>query len=184
MWEEIERKLSEIIRLLNKNLNWFNEEELKNTPRRITNFLKEYAETNKEEVKFTVFKNTKKYDQLIVLKDIEFSSACSHHLLPFFGKAYIGYLPNERICGVSKLARVVKKFASKPSIQEELTEEIANFLYEKLQPKFLIVVLKATHTCMKCRGVRNAGEMITSAIRGKKEYIHLKGEFFKLIKRL
>jgi GTP cyclohydrolase I len=104
---------------------YFTNEELTNTPLRIARFMQEWK--SKKEFNFTVF-NNENYDQMILLKDIEFASLCAHHLLPFHGKVHIGYIPDKKICGISKLARVVDMFASKPQIQEGMTQEIADFL--------------------------------------------------------
>lgn len=180
MNERVYQKLKELIKTLNEEYGWFNEEELENTPKRIARFYEEWQKNQK--FKFTVFK--KETDQLIVLKDINFFSMCSHHLLPFFGVAHIGYLPNRKICGVSKLARTVRKFASKPQIQERMTEEIADYLYKKLEPKWVMVVVEAQHLCMLMRGVKqSSSKMITSAIRRKKGFLgeSVKQEFMRLI---
>lgn len=190
-WDKIESKLNELIRLLHNELGWFNEEELENTPRRIKDFYREWYENSKYD-KFTLFDNggnrgsIYKYDQFIVLKNITLHSMCSHHMLPFIGMAHIAYLPGEKILGVSKLSRVVKKFASKPQIQEQLTQEIADYLYDVLRPRFLIVVIEAKHTCMIIRGVKeHDSEMVTSAIRWDKEKVKdvgtLKDEALRLI---
>lgn len=190
-WEKIQNVLQELIDTLHAELGWFNEEELDNTARRIKDFYKEWYENSKYD-RFTLFDNggergtAYKYDQLIVLKDITVHSMCSHHMLPFFGKAHVVYLPGEKVCGVSKLARAVRKFASKPQIQEQLTEEIADFLFEQLKPRFLMVVIEAQHTCMIIRGAReHESKMVTSAIRYDKnqfdEIIGLKDEALRLI---
>jgi GTP cyclohydrolase I len=158
----------------------FNEEEIQNTPGRYQGFLNEWEKN--DDLKFTTFENPG-YDQLIILKDIDFSSLCSHHVLPFHGKAHVGYLPGERICGISKLARVVDKFASRPQIQEKMTNEIADFIEDNLHPKGCMVVVEAGHDCMRIRGVKKpASSMVTSAVRG--EFLHtpsLKDEFMRLI---
>jgi len=158
----------------------FNEEEIQNTPARYQGFLNEWARN--DNLKFTTFENPG-YDQLIILKDIDFSSLCSHHVLPFHGRAHVGYLPGEKICGISKLARVVDKFASRPQIQEKMTNEIADFLEENLKPRGCIVVIEAGHDCMRIRGVKKpASCMITSAVRGEfHRNPSLKDEFLKLI---
>lgn len=160
----------------------FNEEEIKNTPGRYQGFLNEW--TKNGEFNFTVFENPG-YDQLIILKDIDFSSLCSHHLLPFHGRAHIGYLPGEKICGISKLARVVDKFASRPQIQEKMTNEIADFLENNLKPRGCIIVIEAGHDCMRIRGVKKPSScMITSALTG--EFLtnpSLRSEFMELIRR-
>jgi GTP cyclohydrolase I len=111
---------------------------------------------------------TENYDELVVLRDITFFSMCEHHLLPFEGKAHIAYLPNGRVIGVSKLARVVEAFARRPQVQERLTTQIADLLMSELQAKGVAVVMEATHTCMTCRGVKKPGSiMVTSAMRGE-----------------
>jgi len=111
---------------------------------------------------------TEEYDELVVLRDIPFNSLCEHHLMPFEGVAHVAYLPNGKIAGISKLARVVDAFASRPQVQERLTNQIADLLCSRLDAKGVAVVIKATHTCMTCRGVRKPGSlMVTSALRGR-----------------
>lgn len=110
---------------------------------------------------------TQKHDEMVLVKDIEFSSMCEHHLLPFFGKAHIAYLPNGRIVGLSKLARVVDAVARRPQVQERMTEEIADLVMTHLKARGVGVIVEAAHTCMSVRGVRKAGAMtITSSMRG------------------
>ena len=98
-----------------------------------------------------------KYDEMVLLRDISFCSLCEHHLLPFIGKAHVGYIPNGKIIGISKLARIVDYFAGRPQVQERLTNQIADFIVNSLKPKGVIVVLDATHSCMTVRGVKKAG---------------------------
>lgn len=110
---------------------------------------------------------TQKHDEMVLVKDIEFASCCEHHLLPFLGKAHIAYLPNGRVVGLSKLARVVEAVAKRPQVQERMTEEIADLIMEHLKPRGVGVILEASHTCMSIRGVRKPGAMtITSSMRG------------------
>lgn len=157
----------------------FNEEELNNTPSRYEGFLNEWAGNNY--FKFTTFENPG-YDQMVILKDIDFSSLCSHHLLPFHGVAHVGYIPGEKICGISKLARVVDKFASRPQIQERMTQEIADFIQSELQPKGVMVVVSAQHDCMRIRGVKKQNSnMVTSAIKGEFSKPETRNEFLKLL---
>ena len=107
------------------------------------------------------------YNEIVVLKEIPFYSMCEHHMLPFFGKAHIAYLPNGKIVGLSKLARLVEGFARRLQVQERLTCQIADTLMEKLNPRGAAVLLEASHTCMTMRGVNKPGAMMmTSAIRG------------------
>ena len=110
---------------------------------------------------------TEKYDEIVLVRDIAFNSVCEHHLLPFMGHAHIGYLPNGRVLGLSKLARVVEEVARRPQVQERMTEQIANLLVEELQVKGVAVIIEAEHTCMTIRGVRKPGSVcVTSAMKG------------------
>jgi len=109
------------------------------------------------------------HDEIVLVKDIEMYSMCEHHLVPFFGKAHIGYIPNEKgeITGLSKLARLVDLYAKRPQVQERMTCEIADALVRTLEPRGVIVVLEAEHMCMSMRGVRKTGaKTVTSAVRG------------------
>lgn len=115
----------------------------------------------------TTFPNDQGYDQMVLARAISFRSACEHHLFPFVGVAHTGYLPGDRILGLSKLARLVEHFAARPQMQERLTQQIANWLDTELNPRGVGVVLDAEHTCMTLRGARSAdGRVMTSAVRG------------------
>lgn len=108
-----------------------------------------------------------KYDEMVLVRDIEFHSMCEHHLLPFMGKAHVGYIPGGKVIGLSKLARVVECMARRPQVQERMTEQIANLLIEELDVKGVAVVIEATHTCMTIRGVRKPDSLcVTSAMKG------------------
>ena len=110
---------------------------------------------------------TEKYDELVLVRDISFHSICEHHLLPFMGHAHIGYLPDGRVLGLSKLARVVEDVSHRPQVQERMTETIADLLENDLGAKGVAVVVEATHTCMTIRGVRKPGSLcVTSAMKG------------------
>ena len=160
---------------------FFNEEELKNTPGRFEGFLKEWLEES-HNFKFTTFKNCG-VNNMVIVKDITFYSLCSHHTIPFFGTVSIGYIADEKICGLSKLARAVDKFSHKPQLQEKMTEEIANFLDAELKPKGLIIVVSGEHLCMSMRGIRKPGhKTITSSVRGCFNEMKVKEEFFQLIR--
>ncbi len=106
-------------------------------------------------------------DEVVLVRDISFNSMCEHHILPFMGKAHIGYLPSDRVVGLSKLARVVESVARRPQVQERMTEQIADLLEEQLHAKGVAVVIEAVHTCMTIRGVRRPGSVcVTSAMKG------------------
>jgi GTP cyclohydrolase I len=110
---------------------------------------------------------TEKYNEMVTVNDIGFDSLCEHHLLPFMGKAHVAYIPNGKIVGLSKLARVVEGLSRRPQVQERMTEQIADLLMTELDAQGVGVILEATHTCMTIRGVRKSGSvMTTSAMRG------------------
>lgn len=110
---------------------------------------------------------TEKYDEVVVVRDISFNSMCEHHLLPFIGKTHIGYIPNGKVLGLSKLARVVESISHRPQVQERMTEEIASLMETELDAKAVGVVVEATHSCMTMRGVRKPGSLcVTSAMKG------------------
>ena len=127
-------------------------EHLRDTPRRVASALAELLTARSFEL--TTFPNDEGYDELVVARDITFRSLCEHHLLPFTGRAHVGYLPGERILGLSKLARVVELFSCRLQVQERLTSQIARWLEDTLSPKGVGVVLEAEHMCMTMRGVR------------------------------
>jgi len=138
---------------------------LADTPRRVA---KAYAELlTPREFSLTTFPNDERYDEMVLALEIPFVSLCEHHLLPFTGTAAVGYLPGERILGLSKLARVVEMFARRPQVQERMTKQIATWLDEHLAPRGVGVVLQAEHTCMTLRGVQARGSTtVTSALTG------------------
>jgi GTP cyclohydrolase I len=138
---------------------------LAETPRRVANA---YAEMlTPREFELTTFPNDEGYDELVLAKDIPVQSLCEHHLLPFTGVAHVGYLPGDRILGLSKLARVVELFARDFQVQERLTKQVADWLRDHLDPKGVGVVIEAEHQCMSLRGVRAAGSRtVTSSLHG------------------
>lgn len=143
-------------------------EGLRNTPQRVARMYEELfagMRLDPRTLLRTVF--TEKYNELVVLRDIPFNSMCEHHLMPFEGKAHIAYLPDGKVVGLSKLARVVDAYAMRPQVQERLTTQLANVIMEELTAQGAAVVIEAVHTCMTCRGVKKPGSvMVTSAIRG------------------
>ncbi len=140
-------------------------EGLRDTPRRMA---AAYAELlTPRAFDLTTFANDEGYDELVLARGIPIRSVCEHHLLPFVGVAHVGYLPSERILGLSKLARVVELFAHGPQVQERLTKQIADWLADKLQPRGVGVVIEAEHLCMTLRGVQAVGaRTLTSTLLG------------------
>ena len=145
-------------------------EGLKGTPARVAKAFEEYFSgygTDPVELLQRTFEETDGYDEMVVLRDIRFESHCEHHLAPIIGKAHIAYLPQQRVVGISKLARLVEVYAKRLQIQEKMTAQIANTLDEVLQPKGVAVVIEAAHQCMTTRGVHKPGvSMVTSRMLG------------------
>jgi GTP cyclohydrolase IA len=141
------------------------DEHTRDTPRRVA---AAYAEMlTPRSFNLTTFPNDEGYDELVLARDIPFHSLCQHHMLPFKGVAHVGYLPGDRILGLSKLARVVELFARGLQVQERLTKQVADWLQRELQPKGVGVVLEAEHLCMSLRGVQADGSRtVTSALHG------------------
>ena len=130
----------------------------------------------------TTFPNDAGYDELIIARSIPVQSVCEHHLLPFVGVAHVGYLPGDRILGLSKLARVVELFARRPQVQERLTQQIADWLQQQVAPRGVGVVVAAEHLCMTVRGVGASGTTtVTSALHGQLREAASRAEFFTLI---
>ncbi|TVT19082.1 GTP cyclohydrolase I FolE [Amycolatopsis rhizosphaerae] len=155
-------------------------ESLRDTPRRMA---KAYADLfTPRPFDLTTFPNDEGYDELVLARSIPLRSVCEHHLLPFTGIAHVGYLPGERILGLSKLARVTEHFARRPQVQERLTKQIADWLDQRLSPKGVGVVIEAEHTCMTLRGVQAAGSTtVTSTLLGTlRSDARSRQEFFAL----
>jgi GTP cyclohydrolase I len=172
-----ERAVADLLRALGKDPT---SEHLGDTPRRVANA---YAEMLRpRDFKLTTFPNDEGYDELVLAKSIPVQSLCEHHLLPFRGVAHVGYLPGERILGLSKLARVVELFARDLQVQERLTKQVADWLQEHLAPKGVGVVIEAEHLCMSLRGVRASGALtVTSSLHGLlREEPKTRQEFFAL----
>ena len=141
-------------------------EGLLDTPKRVARAWKEYCLGYGEEPAShlsRVFEEVGGYDELVLLKDIPFQSHCEHHMAPIIGKAAIAYLPNKRVVGISKLARVLHGFARRLQIQERLTAEVAQCIWENLAPQGVAVVIEAAHSCMTARGVNTPGVMMTTS---------------------
>jgi GTP cyclohydrolase I len=158
----VERAAADLLRALGADVD---ADALAETPRRVADAYGELL--TPQPFRATTFPNDDGYDELIVARSIPFHSLCMHHLLPFHGVAHIGYLPGERIIGLSKLGRVVEYFSRDLQIQERLTTQVAGWLQRELEPKGVGVVLEAEHLCMSLRGVQKLGaKTVTSALRG------------------
>lgn len=163
--ERIEAAVREILVAVGENPD---REGLQETPARVARMYAELFSGLRKEPREHLRKTfTQKYDEMVLVKDICFASVCEHHLLPFLGKAHIAYLPNGKIVGLSKLARVVEVLSRRPQVQERMTEELADLLVNELDARGVGVILEATHTCMTIRGIRKPESICTtSAMRG------------------
>lgn len=176
-FEAAERAVADLLVALGKDPSGAH---LVDTPRRVARC---YAELlSPREFDLTTFPNDEGYDELVLAKGIPVQSVCEHHLLPFHGVAHVGYLPGERILGLSKLARVVELFARDLQVQERLTKQVADWLQEHLAPQGVGVVIEAEHLCISLRGVRAMGaRTVTSALHGElRADIRTRQEFFAL----
>jgi GTP cyclohydrolase I len=132
----------------------------------------------------TTFPNEEGYSHMVMEKDIPFYSMCAHHLVPFYGKAHIAYIPGDHIVGISKFARILEFYAKRPQLQERITEQVVDFLEEKLHPLGSMVVIEARHLCVEMRGVKKPGALtVTSAIRGAFHQRSVREEFLDLLRR-
>lgn len=161
----LERAVREILAAVGEDPD---REGLRETPGRVARMYAELFSGLHEDPRLHLRKFfTEKYDEVVLVKDISFNSMCEHHLLPFIGHAHIGYVPNGRVVGLSKLARVVDVVARRPQVQERMTETIADLLVQELDVRGVAVVIEASHSCMTIRGIRRPGSLcVTSAMRG------------------
>jgi GTP cyclohydrolase I len=164
--ERIEKAVKEILLAIGENPN---REGLKDTPKRVAKMYEEVFSGIGVEAKdvMTVF-TTEDHDEMVILRNIPFYSMCEHHLLPFYGKAHVAYIPRkDRLSGLSKLARIVEMVSRRPQMQERITTQIADSIMELLKPFGVLVIVEAEHLCMTMRGVKKPGSsMTTSAVRG------------------
>ena len=161
-------------------------EGLLDTPKRVVKAYEEYFQgynADPEEILKRTFEEVEGYDEMVLLKDIRFESHCEHHMAGIIGKAHVAYLPNNRVVGISKLARVVELYAQRLQIQEKMTAQIANAINDVLQPQGVAVVIEAAHQCMTCRGVHKPGvSMVTSKMVGAfREDDRTRREFLSMV---
>jgi GTP cyclohydrolase I len=181
--DKIKRAMASIIEAIGDNPL---RESIKDTPQRVAEMYAELFSGLDVDPKTELMVDFEEgYEEMVILKDIPFYSMCEHHLLPFYGVAHVGYIPSPggRVVGVSKLARVVEIYARRPQLQERMTQQIADAIFEALQPAGAAVVIQAEHLCMIMRGIKKPGTtVITSAVRGTfRSKVATRSEFLSLI---
>ena len=182
---EAEKAVRTLISFVGENPD---REGLLDTPKRVVKAYRDwYAGYDQDPREFLskTFSETGGYDEIVMLKDIRVESHCEHHMAPFIGSAHVAYLPNKRVVGISKLARVTRIFSKRMQVQEKLTAEIANCLQDVLKPRGVAVVIEAQHECMTTRGINEPGiSMVTSQLLGKfRTDPSTRKEFYSMIKQ-
>lgn len=181
--ESVAKHMAGIMKELNLDLADPNYAE---TPERVAKMYLEMFHGLREgaEPKVTTFPNDEGYHHMVIEKEIPFYSMCAHHFVPFYGHAHIAYIPQSTIVGLSKLPRILEFYAKRPQLQERLTEQVAEFLWSKLAPQGVMVVIEARHLCVEMRGVKKAGALTTtSALRGCFADRMVREEFLALLRR-
>jgi len=179
---KLEKTVKEVLNLIGEDPK---REGLLQTPRRVAQAWKFLTSGYEQDVKIVlnsaVF--TEKYDEMVIVKDIDFFSMCEHHMLPFYGKAHIAYIPNGKIIGLSKIPRLVEVFSRRLQVQERMTQQIADTIFQTLEPDGVAVVIEARHLCMMMRGVEKQNSVATtSAMLGSfRDDERTRNEFLKLI---
>lgn len=177
---KLEKKFQEIFELLQLKEHGVPEEHIKDSPKRISKMLLyellDGVYSTPEKYKLTEFSFDRPNDvystyEIVSVDNVEVKSLCSHHFMPFFGEAFIAYIPDQKILGLSKFARMVDYFSRRPQVQEELNKQIVEFIYEQTQPLAAGCLIKAVHTCMRHRGAKSNGEMITLYVKGKDDIV-------------
>ncbi|GIV43126.1 MAG: GTP cyclohydrolase 1 [Bacteroidia bacterium] len=180
--ELITEKFSEIMNILGLDLT---DDSLKDTPKRVAKmYVKEIFEgLNPNKLpKLSLFENKYGYHQILLEKNIHFTSTCEHHFLPIVGKAHVAYIPNEKVVGLSKLNRVVKYFAKRPQVQERLTLQIAEYLQDALNTEHVAVIIDAEHYCIISRGIEDINSStVTSEFRGKFQDFDMQNKLMQMI---
>jgi GTP cyclohydrolase IA len=180
--DRIERAVREILEAIGEDPD---REGLLDTPARVARMYAEiFAGVRDEPASYLSVTFSERHDEMVILRDIPFYSTCEHHLVPFHGVAHVGYVPNGRVAGISKLARVVETLAKRPQLQERLTSQVADVLMDTLEPDGVAVVVEAEHLCMTMRGIKKPGaKMVTSAVRGSfKRSAVTRAEFLSLVR--
>lgn len=181
--ELIEKHFRQIMFVLGLDLT---DDSLKGTPKRVAKmFVKETFSgldpRNKPSI--TLFENKYKYDEMVMVRDITFFTVCEHHFVPFFGKAHVAYIPNQRVAGLSKINRLVKYFARRPQVQERLTIQVADEIRELFETQDVAVWMEASHLCVASRGIEDTGSItVTSKFYGKFEEEKLKNQFLAAVR--
>lgn len=181
---EIEKHIEAILKAIGEDPN---REGLIETPQRVArSYEKLFSGYDKNPADVVTVFDNEGYDEMVIARDIEFYSFCEHHMIPFFGRAHIGYIPNGKIIGVSKMPRILEIFARRLQNQERLTAQVADSLMELLKPKGVGVVIEAQHLCMMSRGVEKQNSMmVTSTVRGLfKKNLNTRSEFLRLIGKI
>lgn len=181
---QIAHHYKEILRLLGEDVD---REGLLKTPERVARsmqfLVQGYSQSPEKIIKSAMF--TENYRQMVIVKDIDFYSMCEHHMLPFFGKAHIAYIPNHNITGLSKIARIVEVFARRLQVQERMTTQIKDCIQQTLKPLGVMVILEAQHLCMQMRGVQKQHSVTTTSdFTGAFQQAKTREEFMNLIKRV
>ncbi|CAH0346417.1 GTP cyclohydrolase I FolE [Bacillus sp. CECT 9360] len=181
--ELLEENIKSILKLIGEDPS---REGLLDTPKRVAKMYKEVfagVGINPETALTTTF--AEDYDGLVVVKDIEYYTFCEHHLIPFFGKAHIGYIPNGRVVGLSKFARLVELASKRPQVQERMTQQIADAVMNVLNPQGVIVSIEGQHLCMCARGVKKSGSSTVTTIKKGvfQESVPLAEEFYRAISK-
>lgn len=164
-------------------------EHLQDTPRRLASsraheLFEGLQEEPRQHLRRTFEDDESVSDQFVIVDNIQVESMCAHHFLPFRGRAHVGYIPDEKVVGLSKLARVVRGYSRRPQVQERLTNQIADAIDEELEPRAVVVFVRAEHECMSCRGIEEAHSATrTTALRGEaRDEAHIKDEFFQMLR--
>ena len=175
---KVEKAIYDLIDALGENPE---RDGLKDTPKRVANMYEELLAS--PELNYTTFEE-EKYQEIVMVKDIEFSSMCEHHLLPFFGLVHIAYIPHGKIVGISKLARIVEKYARRLQVQERMMEQIVEDIQRNLQTEDVAICIEAKHLCIVVRGVKKINaQTITSKFTGVFEEEGKKNEFYNLLRK-